>query len=376
MPLLARSCVWNLVICASFSRFSPCALPGFCITFLLREPAMPHPSGSTLMLLLERSIGHSRTSALDKTVVIPESLQESVSDCVTRAELAVALNLLLFEDLVRRVPWAQAYVLDQREAGRKLMHDHGALRTVKGASGRLPQGKAAFARVLEPLGYFLAEEYPLERLGMTGHAYRHQDLPELMPQFFVSELHPERFSPVFQSAVARILDTTEDPLPQEAGVPLDELREKGELPFHAALRLLPDLVACFGRHHREPGLSDYEILLAESPEMAWISTEGNAFNHATDRVEDVVALAEGQKALGRPMKDQVECSASGRVIQTAYRAGEVERVFLDAHGRRVLRGVPGSFFEFITRKPESDGRLDLRFDAANAQGIFKMTASR
>ena len=63
------------------------------------------------------------------------------------------------------------------------------------------------------------------------------------------------------------------------------------------------------------------------------------------------------------------------MIQTAFRAAEVERLFGSVEGTLVLRPVPGSFFEFITRKHEEDGRLDLRFDASNAQAIFKMTAT-
>ena len=43
-------------------------------------------------------------------------------------------------------------------------------------------------------------------------------------------------------------------------------------------------------------------------------------------------------------------------------------------GALVLRPVPGSFFEFITRHHHADGRLDLGFDTSNAQAIFKMTA--
>jgi hypothetical protein len=40
--------------------------------------------------------------------------------------------------------------------------------------------------------------------------------------------------------------------------------------------------------------------------------------------------------------------------------------------------VPGSFYEFITRdavKETGLTKLDLGFDASNAQGIFKMTAN-
>ena len=38
--------------------------------------------------------------------------------------------------------------------------------------------------------------------------------------------------------------------------------------------------------------------------------------------------------------------------------------------------VPGSFYEFIQREQEPGSPwLDLRFDAANATGIFKMTSA-
>jgi hypothetical protein len=287
----------------------------------------------------------------------------------------MAMNVALFEDVQKRVPAAEAYVRDQTRSGRKVSFDHGALRTVAAPSGELPEGQLAFARFLEPLGYFVNGTYPLDRLAMTGRAFAHQDFPEAIPQFFVSELHPARFSPAFQAAAARVLGTSRDPLPAWTFPLLEELKTTGQLPWREALRLLPNLVACFDRQHAPPSLADYKALLAESTEMAWIATEGNAFNHATDRVPDVVALTLEQKALGRPMKEEVEVSGSGRVIQTAYRAAEVERLFLDGENRLVLRRVPGSFFEFITRKNEEDGKLDLRFDASNAQAIFKMTST-
>jgi len=287
----------------------------------------------------------------------------------------MAMNLMLFEDILRRVPDARLYVADQVQNGRKVVYDHGALRTVALAASPLPGGHLAFSRILEPLGYHMNGLYPLDRLAMTGRAYAHEDLPEAIPQFFVSELHPERFSAVFQQAVERVLSTSRDPLPQWAFPLLDELASVKELPFAQAEKLLPVLVGAFDRHHAPIQLSDYKMLLAESAEMAWIATEGNAFNHATDRVADVVTVAEAQKALGRPMKDEVEVSTSGRVIQTAYRAAQVQREFVDGSGALVQRTVPGSFFEFITRKSEEGGGLDLRFDAGNAQAIFKMTAT-
>lgn len=309
----------------------------------------------------------------DSIVVHPEIAQEPRA---TRAVLAQALNILLFADLMDRVPTARAYVADCQAAGRKLVFDHGALRTVAlEGMGALPAGEAAITRVLLPLGYRMNEVYPLDRLGMTGRSYTHADYPEDLPQFFLSELHPERFSDGFAATVARVTVSSRDPLDASAKALLARLATEGELPLEDAQALLPALVRCFDRQHADPTLADYELLLAESAEMAWIATEGNAFNHATDRVPDLSALVDAEKAIGRPLKETVEVSRSGRVLQTAYRADRITRPFVGADGKTMAREVPGSFFEFIQRAKLPDGRLDLAFDASNAQGIFKMTAA-
>lgn len=329
-----------------------------------------HPG--TLYHLVAAVLGQGRATDLFETLELPEALLTE-SERVSRTQLAMALAMVLFDDVCRRVPMARAYVGDAVRGGRRLCFDHGALRTVAAACGELPGGRQAIARVLEPLGYSMVGVYPLERLGMTGFVYAHDELAEDVPQYFVSELHPERFSPAFQAAVARVVGGSRDPLSAGALALLDALAASGSLGLEEAARLLPSLAACFERQHAEPRLEDHALLAAESAEMAWIATEGNAFNHATDRVADVAAVAEAQRALGRPVKDTLEVSRSGRVVQTAFRAALVERLFLDASGRLVARQVPGSFHEFISRARTVDGALDLAFDAGNAQAIFKMT---
>ena len=338
----------------------------------------PHaePSSAPSPLVIERLmaclVGDVRAHVIRRALAWPNG---APAETVSRAEIALALAGLLFEDVQRRVPMARAYVEDATHQGRALVFDHGALRTVAAASGALPAGSAAFARFLEPLGYRRVGIYDLARIGMTGFAYAHTDLPEGIPQYFVSELHPERFSPEFQDAVARVVGGSSDPLGERSRAILERLSTSGAVSFDDAKALLPELVACFDRQHEEPTLADYETLLAESAEMAWISTEGNAFNHATDRVDDVFLVSDQQKALGRPMKDTVEVSSNGNVMQTAFRAARTERLFRSAEGHMVVREVPGSFHEFITRKHLPGGALDLTFDAGNATSIFKMTAS-
>ncbi|MFM8899440.1 MAG: 2-oxoadipate dioxygenase/decarboxylase family protein [Burkholderiales bacterium] len=305
---------------------------------------------------------------------VESRLLKPITSTVSRAEMAQALNMVLFHDLQQRVPEGLAYVQDVVSGGGQITLDHGALRTVAWPSGTLPAGEASISRVLRPLGFQVSHTYPLPKLKMTGRAWTHVDFPETISQFFVSELHPELFSATFQLAVTRVVASSVDPLAAQDVARLECLSRDGVLPWPCAIELLPRIIACFARQHSKPLFSDYEILRAESAEMAWISTEGNAFNHATDRVRDVEAVSAAQRQCGRAVKDTIEISRSGRIKQTALRAAVVTREFLQGNDW-VRREVPGSFFEFIERERLPCGALDLAFDAGNASAIFKMTAN-
>ena len=340
---------------------------------------MNAPFVCNLCTLARGALGEARTAASFEVLQLDPSLLGEAGGPVSRASFAMALNLVLFDDLLARVPTGAAYVDDLRRAEGRVVFDHGALRTIRfaeGPTGELPAGQDAFTRIFGPMGYALAGVYPLDRLGMTGRAYVHLDLPETVPQFFLSELHVERFSPGFQAAAHRVFDPAVDPLGPEALAVMADYAAGHEVTLTKAAAALPQIARAFGRHHAEPALADYRALLAESAEAAWIATEGQAFNHATDRVADVEALAEAQRRLGRPMKPAVEVSRTGRVRQTAFKADAVVRRFLGDGDEAVEMSVPGSFYEFISRDRldgAPDARLDLSFDSANAQGIFKMT---
>ena len=246
--------------------------------------------------------------------------------------------------------------------------------------GALPCGAQSIVRILKPLGYELRGTYPLERLRMTGRSYAQADFPEDIAQFFISELHVSRFppetAPGFAAAARNVTADSIDPLSLEAAALLARLQSNGSLPVSEAITLLPILLSCFERQHPLPTLVDYQALLAHSAEMAWIATEGNAFNHATDRVQDIERLAAEQRALGQPMKDKVEVSGTGRVRQTAFHAARVLRDFRLPDGTGAQLEVPGSFLEFIARDYiPGEPTLDLSFDPSNAQAIFKMTAN-
>lgn len=333
------------------------------------------PQGSAVREPVAALLGEARAGEILAGLEIDPALASS--EGVTRAQAAMALNAVLFAQLLDRVPTSARYVSAVFAEGSQICFDHGALRTIDGPTGALPRGRAAFARLLEPLGYSVGGVYPLPRLKMTGHVFTHADFPETVPQFFVSELHVAQLPEGAQAAAERVFDASVDPLDGPARAMLDALALHGRCTPEQAVAGLPALVSAFGRHHADPALSDYEALLEHSAEAAWIATEGNAFNHATDRVPDVEALSAALRRQGYPLKPAVEHSTNGRVHQTAFLADKVTRTFIGADGRPLSREVPGSFYEFITRDVDPDtGRLDLSFDSGNATGIFAMTEAR
>jgi len=335
----------------------------------------------TLGRLVSAVIGKDAAGSALSVLAIDPILSETgalseTGETVSRAQVAMALNVALFADLLDRVPTAARYVQSLRESGETIVFDHGALRTIDGETGVLPRGHEGFGRFLAPLGYEVGGLYPLPKLRMTGRAYVQRDLPETIPQFFVSELHVDQLSEPAQVACDSIFGTSVDPLGEAEWAALDVLSASGACTFEEAVTALRGALACFARQHQPPALADYEVLLSETKEGAWIATEGNAFNHATTRTANVVALAEELKEDGYPMKPSVEISQNGRVRQTAILADKVVRPFREADGAEVPLPVPGSFYEFITRDidPET-GRLDLTFDSGNATGIFAVTRS-
>jgi hypothetical protein len=330
-------------------------------------------SGPTIELVA-RVAGSDAASWVAERVEVASVVEErSGRRHASRATIAHALALVLFADLCGEVPSAAAYVEDQHRAGRRVVLDHGAVRTVDVACGAIPTGPAQVTRLLGPLGYELAETYDLASLRMTGQAWRHVDHPESVPQWFVSELHLDRFEPDVQAAAAALFGHSTDALAPHHHDLLASLAADRRLPTDLAADLLGALRRAFSRRHPAPTDRDHDRFLAVSPELAWIATEGTAANHWTDRVADVAATAAAERTAGRPIKDRVEVSGSGRVRQTAHRAATVARRFRTVEGPTVERDVPGSFFEMIERRPLPDGGLDLAFDAANATGIFAMT---
>lgn len=324
--------------------------------------------------LLLPIVGEERADAALATLWLDPALAHPNGLSASRAQIAMALHAVLFLDLLDRVPTAARYVAEVSASGETIVLDHGALRTIDGPTGTLPPGHDAFGRFLHPLGYDVGGLYPLPQLTMTGRAYVHRDLPQSVPQFFVSELHIAQLPEAASRPAEAIFGMSRDPLGDAEWRALAALDATGECSIEDAVTILRGALAAFGRQHIAPTLADYQALLAHSKEGAWIATEGNAFNHATTRVANVQALSETLKANGYPLKPEVEISQNGRVRQTAFLADKVSRPFRLEDGSEITEKVPGSFYEFITRDiVPNTGALDLTFDSGNATGIFAVT---
>src|SRR3546814_17301130 len=97
---------------------------------------------------------------------------------------------------------------------------------------------------------------------MTGRAWAHRDRPEELPQFFVSELHFDRFDPELALAARRVFGSSVHPMSTEDIAWLNVLARDGELPLATARLTLPVVVSAFDRQDTNPAIADYKLLLA------------------------------------------------------------------------------------------------------------------
>jgi hypothetical protein len=222
---------------------------------------------SAFAALLEVTLGSRRRDQLLRLRAVPAALHRGAESRggLGRNEVGMALALSLLDDLCARVPYAEAYLAECEAAARGFVFDHGAMRTVAAPSGSLPAGRMAVARILENLGYEFSRRYPLDRLGMVGFVYTHRELPEVLPQYFVSELDPEHFGDGFAARVRGLVATSVDPLPAWARGELVALGRGAVMETDRAAALVRVLTTSFRRHHREPTLEEYAYFSEVSP---------------------------------------------------------------------------------------------------------------
>jgi hypothetical protein len=91
-----------------------------------------------VVALVRRVLGDAAADEVLATVDLGPEGPAVVAGPVPRADIAHALHVVMFADLMEVVPSAAAYAVDQRAAGRRVVLDHAAVRTVAWPAGAPP----------------------------------------------------------------------------------------------------------------------------------------------------------------------------------------------------------------------------------------------
>ncbi len=214
-------------------------------------------------------------------------------------------NLLeaLWKQYYQRVFYAQKYAEMVKERGGNVQNDHIALRSFNTDTGAQPAGAAAFARIIEPLGYERKSEYIFEKKKLTAWHWEHAENPD-NPKIFVSQLEVDKLSPETVGLIKEAVKDTPDILDPDN----------------------PETF--FFRPWEPPKRSTIEKVNEESQYAAWTLLHGNSINHFTAYINkqnvaewpNIKATVDALREAGVPMKDNLEGEVGSKLCQSSTQA--------------------------------------------------------
>lgn len=232
--------------------------------------------------------------------------------------------------------------------GEEVVNDHIAFRTYNDPRISVD----VLAKPFLAAGYVPKGDYQFETKKLYAKHFEHSTDPKA-PRVFISQLKVEEFSPFLQETVRKIVDA----IPQDA-LNSEELIYAGNL---------------WGI----PSFEVYEKLRQESEYAAWLYLYGFCANHFTvsinylkklDSIEKVNSFLKtngfqindsGGEIKGTPAELLEQSSIKSEMIPLDFVEGSFE--------------VPGCYYEFARRYPDSDGKLYSGFIAKSADKIFEST---
>lgn len=255
---------------------------------------------------------------------------------------------------------------------REVENDHIAFRTI----GIPPLGIASLERIFLHHGYARRDSYRFPEKKVDARWYSPPG--EGRPRIFISELLVEDLSPALQTIIRRTLD----PIRSD---PVDTLN-------------LDDAQAVVDFLHRPlwpaPTWADYERLADESEYAAWAIYNRYYLNHFTIAIHNLPAGYETIASFNRFLESngftlsdsggKIKISRDGKLLQSSTVAALVDAPFDDGAGGIETRRIPGSYVEFIERRPldrfaqlpREEIRPEHRregFEAQSADKIFEST---
>jgi hypothetical protein len=241
----------------------------------------------------------------------------------------------------------QVYQLFTNE-GETVVNDHIAFRTYDHAKINVD----VLSRVFLENGYEFKGDYRFEVKKLYAKHFEHKSDP-LAPRVFISELLTGQFSSFLQETVKQWVEA----------IP-PKLAESGELIYA-------------GNVSGTPSFDTYEKLRQESEYAAWLYVNGFCANHFTVSVNRLKKFNTIQK-VNSFLKDhgfllndgggEVQGTPEELLEQSSIKAGMVRFQFAEGEFE-----IPGCYYEFALRYPDTDGKLYSGFIAKSADKIFEST---
>lgn len=232
--------------------------------------------------------------------------------------------------------------------GEKVVNDHIAFRTFNDPSINVDKLSQVFLKN----GYEFRGQYHFEQKKLNAKHFEHKTDKEA-PRVFISELLIKEFSPYLQSIAREWIDRIPSNL-------LDS-----------------DALIFAGNVSGLPSFEVYEKLRGESEYAAWLYVNGFCANHFTVSVnylkkyDSIQKVNEFLKSKGFQMNDaggEIQGTPEELLEQSSIKAEIVKFNFKEGEFK-----IPGCYYEFAKRYPDSDGNLYSGFIAKSADKIFEST---
>jgi len=254
----------------------------------------------------------------------------------------------LWKDYTTQNPSTQkVYDLFQAE-GETVINDHIAFRTFRDPA----IGVDKLAQVFLKNGYEFKGDYHFETKKLYAKHFEHLTDPDA-PRVFISELLVDDFSPFLQQTVKDWI----------AQIPV--------------LLTGSDELIYAGNVSGRPSFEVYEKLRTESEYAGWLYVNGFCANHFTvsvnglkklDSIQKINSFLKSHGFLLNDTGGEIQGTPEELLEQSSIRAGMVKFRFTEGEFE-----IPGCYYEFAKRYPDSDGTLYSGFIAKSADKIFEST---
>jgi len=303
----------------------------------------------------------------------------------TSVKLMKGLTENLWQQYLRRVPYARTYSEMVAERGGKVVHDHIAFRTFNTNTGEQPSGIMAFGHLLEILNYRKAGKYKFPKMMASAVHYEHPD--PLLPKIFVSQLEVNELPDWAQLIINDCVAETPYLISDEAIALMNILGDKGAITNEAGEILVEEITGYFRRPWKLPMREDLLKINDVSQYAAWTLLHGNSVNHFAAFINlqnvrewpDLETTCRAMAAAGIPMKEEIEGEKGSILRQSATQAVKETIPFKGEDGEIEEMEWTYAYYEFTERGyviSDEGEKLFTGFIPDQATHLFKMTETR